>query len=62
MLPQIFNKKTADSSGFPFNQFDEETFMRRICAPTWDIMQRTATINSVPHLLKGMQECGKSHS
>ncbi len=49
MLPQIFNKKTADSSGFPFNQFDEEiVYEKDMCPKAWDIMQRTATINFSP--------------
>ena len=49
MLPQIFNKKTADSNGFPYNQFEEEiVYTRDMCPKAWDIMPRSATISLSP--------------
>ena len=49
MLPQIFNKKTADSNGFPYNQFEEEiVYTRDMCPKAWDIMPRSAMISLSP--------------
>lgn len=49
MLPQIFNKKTAENSGFPFNQFNEEiVYARDMCPASWDIMSRNALIGLSP--------------
>jgi len=49
MLPQIFNKKTAEGREFPFDQFDEEiVYTKDMCPKAWDIMPRSATINLSP--------------
>ena len=49
MMPQIFNKKTADQNGFPFNQFEEEiVYQKDMCPKAWDIMPRSATISLSP--------------
>lgn len=49
MLPQIFNKKTADGRKFPFDQFDEEiVYTKDMCPKAWDIMPRSATIYLSP--------------
>lgn len=45
MVPQIMGKRTVDTNGFPFNQFDEEiVYTPDMCPVAVDLMARTISI------------------
>lgn len=49
MQPQIFRQRTADNSGFPFNQFDKPVvYTEDMCPHALDILSRNAVINVGP--------------
>lgn len=49
MLPQIFNQKTADGNGFPFNQFSEKVvYTEDMCPYAVEYMPRSAHISLSP--------------
>jgi Predicted pyridoxal phosphate-dependent enzyme apparently involved in regulation of cell wall biogenesis len=49
MMPQIFNKKTVDKDGFPFNQFSSEIIYKKgMCPRAEELMPRSACISISP--------------
>lgn len=49
MLPQIFNQKTVDKNGFPFNQFDEKiVYSEGMCPKCEELLPRNAMIGITP--------------
>lgn len=51
MLPQIFNQRTIDKNGFPFNQFEEKVvYTEDMCPVAIDMMPRSTCLAITPDL------------
>lgn len=49
MIPQLFDKRTVDKNGFPFNQIPEEIiYTKDMCPVAVELMQRNISINLCP--------------